>query len=419
MENDFATTQANLMGSESERGINPRSDLPAGVRLFAWVRAIRWFGWGFGEPLLPVFIMGFSHTFMEAGLFSSTVELVSLVSLPFVGVWADKVPAKRLVLWSLILYPMVGVFYTLAGIFSMAIFIIFARVVNGLTWELENVGIATYYRRIIGRRKIATSFGYLDTLTNGSWILSALIGMYLVSVLPIHYILFAIAPFSIVAYFIALRGPVDHLIQNSESVPAIKFTASLAQQNNRGQHLWLIGAITLFSSIINSLISFFIPIDAYLTGANLSLVVLLGIFGALPSLFGYLLGSVADKRDRYRLLSMSLFCIAASTIWLAAVHLFCFKLVIVFILSVVLELISVVQSSLITTIGSAATYGKRGSIFEGISTTGDLIAPLILGATLDATGFSHSVLYIGGIAVLLAVVSLIKVDASLSAEDIA
>jgi MFS family permease len=410
METDFANGQSASLGSESKPGMNTSSGLPSGVRLFAWVRAIRWFGWGFGEALLPVFIMGFSHTFVEAGLFSSTVELVSLLSLPFIGVWADKMPAKRLVLWSLLLYPMVGVFYMLAGIFSMAIFIIFARAINGFTWELENVGIATYFRRVIGRRKIATSFGYLDTLTNCAWIFSALIGMYLVTFLPIHYILFAIAPFSIAAYFIAYKGPVDQVIQNSESIQSNASATSPIRHQKQARHLWFIGALTLFSSIINCLIVFFIPINAYQTGTSLSMVVLLGIFGALPSLFGYLLGLVADKKDRYRLLSMSLFWIAASMMWLAAVNTFWFKLGIVFILGVILELISVVQSSLITTIGSATAYGKRGSIFEGISTTGDLVAPLILGAILDAIGFSNSAYVIGIAAVGLACASLIKVD---------
>ena len=44
-----------------------------------------------------------------------------------------------------------------------------------------------------------------------AWIAAAIIGMYLVSFLPIHYLLFAIAPFSIIAYFIALKVPKDQI----------------------------------------------------------------------------------------------------------------------------------------------------------------------------------------------------------------
>lgn len=187
----------------------PHSSLPYGVRVFAWVRAVRWIGWGLGEALIPVFILLFSKTFAEAGLFSSTVDIASLVSLPFIGMWADKFSAKRLILWSMVLYPFVGVSYFLAGVFRMALFIVLARAINGFNWELENVGVETYYRRIVNRKKIATSFGYIETWSHVAWISAALVGMVLVIFMPIYWLLLAIAPFAVISYFIALKAPED------------------------------------------------------------------------------------------------------------------------------------------------------------------------------------------------------------------
>ena len=120
---------------------------------------------------------------------------------------ADRMPAKRLVLWSLIIYPLVGISYFLAGLWGMAIFIVIARVINGFNWELENVGIDTYYRRVINSKVIASSFGYLETWSHVAWITGALIGMVLVLFMPIHYLLLGIAPFAVIAYFVALRAP--------------------------------------------------------------------------------------------------------------------------------------------------------------------------------------------------------------------
>jgi MFS family permease len=395
---------------ESEVHTGPYARLPHRVRLFAWVRAIRWFGWGFGESLLPIFILSFSHTFAEAGLFSSTVEIVSLLSLPIIGMWADRVPAKRLVLWSLILYPLVGFGYLLAGIFSLAVFVVLARAVNGFTWELENVGVATYYRRVIDRRNIAASFGYLDTWTNLAWIAAAIIGMFLISFMPIHYLLFAIAPFSFLAYFIALKAPKDPLISDGEiHQPSIfSYGKSLRAWRTWTANFWLLGLVVFFSSIINALISFFIPITAYLAGANLPMVVLLGIFGALPALFGYMLGLIADRRNRYVLIALSLFCVAIIAVWLAAIHAYWLQLSAVFMLGIILELLFVVQSSLITTLGPTETYGRRGSAFESISTLGDLVAPLILGVALDALGFSKVAFVIGAAAIALAAIFALK-----------
>jgi MFS family permease len=332
------------------------------------------------------------------------------MSLPIIGMWADRVPAKRLVLWSLILYPLVGLGYLLAGIFGLAVFIVLARAVNGFTWELENVGVATYYRRVIDRRNIATSFGYLDTWTNLAWIAAAIIGMFLVSFMPIYYLLFAIAPFSFVAYFIALKAPKDPMVSGGEiHQPLIySYGSSLRAWRTWTANFWLLGVIVFFSSIINALISFFIPITAYLAGANLPMVVLLGIFGALPALFGYVLGLIADKRNRYVLIALSLFCVTIIAIWLAAIHAYWLKLIAVFLLGVILELLYVVQSSLITTLGPAKTYGKRGSAFESISTLGDLVAPLILGVALDVLGFSNVTFAIGVGAVVLATIFMLK-----------
>jgi MFS family permease len=410
MQNDIIEGPVASLKQKSEVHADAYMSLPNGVRLFAWVRAIRWFGWGFGESLLPIFILSFSHTFAEAGLFSSTAEIVSLMSLPVIGMWADRIPAKRLVLWSLILYPLVGLGYLLAGVFGLAVFIVFARAVNGVTWELENVGVATYYRRVIDRSNIATSFGYLDTWTNLAWIAAAMLGMFLISIVPIHYLLFAIAPFSFIAYFIALKAPKDSPISNAETLYSsiFAYVKSLGAWRTWTLHFWLLGFIVFFSSIINALISFFIPITAYLAGANLPMVVLLGIFGALPALFGYILGLIADRQNRYVLIAFSLFCVAIIAIWLAAIHAYWLKLSAVFLLGIILELLYVVQSSLITTLGPANTYGKRGSAFESISTLGDLVAPLILGVALDALGFSNVAIAIGAVAIVLAAIFLFK-----------
>jgi MFS family permease len=138
------------------------------------------------------------------------------------------------------------------------------------------------------------------------------------------------------------------------------------------------------------------------------MVVLLGIFGALPALFGYMLGLIADRRNRYVLIALSLFCVAIIAVWLAAIHAYWLQLSAVFMLGIILELLFVVQSSLITTLGPTETYGRRGSAFESISTLGDLVAPLILGVALDALGFSKVAFVIGAAAIALAAIFALK-----------
>ena len=394
-----------LHRSRHHHHISTKETLPYGVRVFAWARAIRWIGWGFGEALLPVFIIVFSKSFAEAGFFSSSVDIAGLISLPFIGFWVDKIPARRLVLLSLVLYPIVGVGYFLAGALGLAVYIIIARIANGVTWELENVGIETYYRRTMNSDHIASSFGYIETWSHVAWIVAALIGMVLVRYMPIYYLLFLIAPFALIAYFIALKAPKDS--PKADNRPKLSFVhtyrKTMSEWRTWDSGLWMVSVLILFSSIMSALMYFFIPIDAYLTGANLPMVVLITVFGSVPALFSYKLGRFVDARNKYRLIAFGLFATALIVLGLAVFPQFWFKLLAVFLLGITLELFYVAQSALITTLGPSESYGRRGSAFESVITLGDLTAPIILGVGLDILGFSNVALITAVIALVLAV----------------
>jgi MFS family permease len=219
-------------------------------------------------------------------------------------------------------------------------------------------------------------------------------------------LLLGIAPFAIVAYVIALRAPEDSpkadVISRKNSLIR-SYIKAATEWRTWNTELWFLSVLILFSGIISALMYFFIPIDAYLTGANLPMVVLITVFGAIPALFGYKLGRIADVRNRYALISIGLICVAIIAIGLAVFPQYWFKLVAIFLMGIILELFYVVQSSLITTLGPEETYGERGSAFEAIVTIGDLIAPLILGISLDLIGFSSLAYVITAIAVILAV----------------
>ena len=402
--------------------ISKEQSLTRGARVLAWARSVRWIGWGFGESLLPIFIATFSNTFAEMGLFSSTVDIASLLSLPIIGLWADKVPARRLILWSLALYPLVGIAYFLAGAWGMAIFIVIARIANGITWELENVGIETYYRRSIDSRKMSSSFGYIESWSHIAWIAAALLGILLIRFFPIHYLLFLIAPFSVIAYFMVIRVPNDTVkvgtvvadsagpvsVDGAGDFQKVSFLRSYGKTLNEWKswniRLWLLSALVLFSSLVSNLVYFFIPIDAYLGGTELWKVILLTIFGALPALFGYQIGKFADKRNKYGLIAWGLGGVVLILVGLILIPHYWFKVVAMFLLCIVLELFFVVEGSLVTTLGPEDRYGERGSAFESISVIGDFGSPLLLGVALDMLGFNQVLVVMAALAFLLAIV---------------
>ena len=388
-----------------------RQSLSAGIKHIAWARAARWIGWGFGEALIPIFIFKFSGTFAEAGLMRSVYEIVMLLSLPIIGNLADRLSARYLILVSLALYPFVGLSYFFAGVFGMAVFIVVARAINGFLWSLENMGVTTYYRRMANHRNLATSFGYIDTWSHLGWIGAAFAGMSFVSWVPLHWLLFLIAPTSLIALVIARRAPAD-ISGQADKKERVSFGILRSYAKEWGEwktwnsHLWLLGALVIFSGVIEALIWFFIPIDAYVAGTDLSLVILLAAVGSIPTLSGYALGKFADKRNEYGLVASGLVGIVAVMIALAFFPGYSVKLIASFILGVMLELFGVIQQSLVTKLGPSETYGVRGSAFESIATIGDLAAPLFLGILLDSLGFSKVAFVIGFFALVLSFVYL-------------
>lgn len=383
----------------SEQSLSPS------IKLIAWARTIRWIGWGFGESLIPLFIFYFSRTFAEAGLFKSIYDIVILLALPILGAWADRVSAKHLIIVALILYPFVGIGYFLAGVFGVAIFIVLARALNGFLWGMEDMGVSTYYRRMANRGTVGASFGYIDSWSNFGWIIAALISMVFVSFVPIHWLLLAISPFAIIALFVALRAPKDSPArtgsQNKKSSFARSYRRVFEEWRSWNVHLWLLSTLVLLSSVINALMWFFIPIDAYIEGAQPAFVVLLMVVGAVPSLFGYLLGRIADRRNKYGLIAFGLVAVAAIMACVAIFPQYAVKLAASFLLGIILELFSVVQKSLVTTLGPAETYGRRGGAFESVVALGDLAAPLMLGVALDILGFTNVSAIVAGLAVVL------------------
>ncbi len=381
----------------------PEQSLSPSVKLIAWARTIRWIGWGFGESLIPLFIFYFSHTFAEAGLFKSIYDIVMLLALPVLGAWADRVSAKHLIIVALILYPFVGIGYFLAGVFGATIFIVLARALNGLLWGMEDMGVSTYYRRMANRGTVGASFGYIDSWSNFGWIIAALVGMVFVSFVPIHWLLLAVSPFAIIAFFVARRAPKDAPTQSERpsSVSMRSYRRAFEEWQSWDLHLWLLSALVLFSSVISALMWFFIPIDAYIQGAQPSFVVLLMVIGAVPTLFGYMLGKLVDRRNKYGLVAFGLIATAVIMAGVAIFPQYAMKFFASFLLGIILELFSVVQKSLVTTLGPAETYGQRGGAFESVVALGDLAAPLALGVALDLLGFSNVSFVVAGLAVIL------------------
>jgi DHA1 family quinolone resistance protein-like MFS transporter len=358
-------------------------EIPPGIRLLTTVTSIRWFGWGFAESLIPVLLFSFGNSFAEAGLIKASVDITFVLALPIIGMFADKVRATTLIVISIFLYLFVGFGYFLAGVTGMVAFVVLARLVNGVTWGLDVVGRETYFRRHVSKDRTATAFGYFDTVANFWWMVSAVLGIFLIKYFSITELLFLITPFSFIALLV-----LSNFRKTEEKMDAVKtqrFSFNFLKEIKDWE--LVLKGILGFSFLISftaSVVVFFLPIELYKEGGSLTLVILMGIVYALPALTGWSLGKLFDTKG-YGTLGTGLLFFALLLLSLSFLTSFFWRIIIMFLISVVLELISVGSNELISATSKPEHFGRVEGVMRSITNIGDMMGPLVAGILIDLT----------------------------------
>lgn len=364
--------------------------------------SIRWFGWGFAETLIPVLLFSFGNSFAEAGLLKTSVDITFILALPIIGIFADKVRATTLILIGAFLYLFVGLGYFLTGITGMVIFMVIARLINGVSWGLDVVGRETYFRRHVHENKVATVFGYFDTVANFWWIVSAVVGIFLVKYFSITTLLFMITPFSFISLLVVLK-----FRRKEEHVHAIetqRFSINLLKEiKDWSLMLKSIVGFNFLIAFTGAVVVFFLPIEVYKEGGSLTLVILMGVAYALPALTGWGLGRLFDTRG-YKTLGTSLIIFALLLLSLSFLTSFFWRIAIMFIISMILELISVGSNELVTASAKPEHFGRVEGIMKSITTIGDMMGPLVVGILIDTTSASSAYISLAAVIFSLAII---------------
>jgi MFS family permease len=376
------------------------SEIPYGVKIITLATSIRWIGWGFAETLIPIFIYSFSNTFAEAGLIKSGYDLGLILALPIIGMAADRFRASTLILIGLFIYFFIGASYFLAGTTGLVIFIIFARFANGVGYALDSVGRATYFRRHSPPEKMATVFGYFDTIADFWWIVAALLGIVLIKYFSIGTLLFLITPTSVISFLIIwkFRKNEKELVHPVASDEAS--LRALSGVKNWSRTLKSLILLNFFVSGAAAVIVFFLPIEAYTEGANLGMVVLFGIVTTLPTLFGWELGKWFDiKGTSFFTYGLILFTVLVFSIPFFSGYLW--KLVVTFLIGLIVEFISVGNNELVTIHSSPEHFGQVDGIMRSISNIGAMVGPLFIGISIDSFGIKTSYIALGTLMLLV------------------
>lgn len=379
---------------------------PLGVRLIAWATGTRWIGWGFVEPILPLFLFSFGESFANAGLLKASYDIAYLLFLPIAGILVDKIPAKKVIILGLLAYPLVGLSYSLAAFFGVAGFIILARFLNGFAFSFDSVGRATYYMRAVKNQHVSAAFGHFDTISSFVYIGAMLLGLLIVPHVEFKWLALLIIPFSIIAILMLLfwlpkqkSTKAIHPYHHKLSRDFLKSIKNELKEWNAG--LRIVGVFVFFLGFIKSIVRFVLPIFAFTQGASITQVIFMAVLLSVPTLFGDPIGRVAD---RYRLGSI-VFGLCMATLFFFALSIeqsYIFILVTILGIGLVNEMVGLSGKGITSRLSRPSHYGKTNSVMEAIRDFGALSGPIIIGLLIDLISASLAFVTIGILGLLLA-----------------
>ncbi|MEN9613904.1 MAG: hypothetical protein RLZZ347_211 [Candidatus Parcubacteria bacterium] len=382
-----------------------QAHIPKSIKTITLARSIRWFGWGLCETLIPVLLFSLLHNYTEAGLLRSIYDIVFLLALPFVSMLGDRIPAKKLILFALALYPLIGISYFLAGLLGMTFFIVLARAINGVVWCCDSIGGDTYLRRFASEYHLSKTFGYLHSLPNLTWMIAALVSIPFLTRIPIYWLFLGISVTAIIAYFVMSRAPQDEvpIRKNKTSTYFFNPLKIISGMREWKTEIWTLTFLTFFVACVDPLGTFFLPLFVYTKSNDLSHVVIITVIYAIPSTLAFWFGTYIDKVSKWTFVSVSLLVTAVLLGVMSLAQTYLFQIIGIFILGTLTVCLTLALQALVTKASRADNYGKVGGLMAGAEQIGAIVGPITIGLLADIGGTYSTFLTLGTITLVTAV----------------
>lgn len=377
------------------------NNIPSDVKFLTWAESIRYFGWGFSEFILAIFIFSVVGDYAKVGIISSIFEIVFIISLPFVGMWTDRVPVKKILMTGLAIYPFIGLSYFLAGEYSLVIFIIFAKAVNGFSFALDSVGSDVYLRRRSDSKNASTIFGYFETVGNFWWIMPMIASLWLLEFVEMHYLFLIIIPTTFITLFLVSKLNSPRPVKRSKKFfSLVNFRQTFNEVRAWDRSLKVVLLVFFLLSIISVVVEFIFPISAYSEGKSIQYAVLINICFLIPTLFGFFIGKFLDKNRRLGI-GLGIIFIFFFLALQFFVDLMVLKLLIFFALGIAFEMVTLGCDGLATLKGDLRQYGVMSGIIADISSIGKILGMIFLGFFVEKWGFDMGMMLTLGVAIAL------------------
>lgn len=378
-----------------------------GLTIITWATAIRWIGWGFVEALLPIFLFSFAHSYAGTGFLRSIYSVVFLLSVPIIGAMANQVRAKNLILTGLLIYPFIGLAYYFAGLWGAISFIIIARVLNGVSFALDNVGRMTYLRKHENIAYTGSAIGYMQTVSYFWWLASILFSSVLIKYFEIYEFFLLIIPTTLVAFFIMLKVPVDPEHEYSNNWEKFiswrtykNFLEEIVIWNKDLKRLAVLNSLLQMTIAI---VVFFMPIILFEKGDSFQQIIFFTFIFYVPVLLSGTFGWFADRiKPEHVTLGFLLLAVLLGLVGFSSSY--NLQLALVFFLSAVAVFLRIFVDAEMTRRGDSRKYGTLTGASLEIGELSSIAGPILIGAMIDLYSMQIAFLALAILIILVSVV---------------
>jgi MFS family permease len=179
--------------------------LPKNVTLAIFAVSISWFFWGPADAYFTLFIESFGASVSQIGFLLSLKNLMPIfISIP-VGLLADRISSRKIVLWMLICYIPIILTYFMAGVRMSLMLLIFALLVESAVKVTRNIALDTYIKEVTPRHLSIKALALNQGFTVGLWGIGLAFGGILVMYLEFHQLFLVALIGVIIKIFVFLR----------------------------------------------------------------------------------------------------------------------------------------------------------------------------------------------------------------------
>ena len=370
------------------------------------------FGWGFADPMWSLYLKSMVNNYLLIGVLSSFLSLIAMIIVIPLGELEDDIDASIFLKIAFWIYIIVGIIYTIAGIYKIFPLLILGIVMNGIASPIVVVSSRTYLKKQSPVKMASRYIGLFNMLNFGLYSLAMFLGYFLIQFYNLNT-MFLIASICSLVGFIGMLKIKPEQKKQQDLWKVIKkffkenkiFRKVIQDVPKYGIILHYTLILIFFFFFLESLIFVFIPL--YALELNLSLRQIMLLMGTLylPYVASFLFAEIADRYDRITITSFGLLLSAVPMFFLYFATENSLIAILTMLVAISLALINPAAEGMVTAIIPVEKRGEMTGVQALFQRWGKFLWPLVFGFIANAKGLNVVFLIVAILSTGLAVFS--------------